>query len=456
MSGRAQNVVASLEVLPPEIMLPIVMSLPGLDTLWNLMTASPNTWRLFNNYALTITEGIISGPNSILYEKIRELVRGVILVRAKTLPFKDLNEFQTQFLYAVFPFVKRKDAQPKTLRPEILSCSEVPAKVFRSVVATACQISALSQGCLASYLASFREIEPFSQPMSIGPSQNPSDSTIESDPIQVVDAGQPSWTEEMRALRAMWTIQLVGELKRLDKETWSKEDIDMLKQMNAADLVERPNSVVKAEEIRSAIDYLITLGDTTRDNYYRLQIPPLAKKRDRWITAERKTFRNAAPAVRLEPLLQQRAELLAGSMTVNDPVLSDDDRWGKVEPRLTCESAGVVSWRHLSSMHDSPVYGVKFDSFRRLGFAFWDKKRLHLAGLEEGIYRSSDPSGFHFFELESLLPADEAADIKAGIKAALRERGLTRIPFQCRTRDVTGVIVYPSLQPPLVPLSTRG
>lgn len=94
MSGKDQNAVASLEMLPPEILLPIATSLPGLDALWSLMTASPNVWRLFNNYALTITEGIISGPNSILYERIQELVRGVILVRAKTLPFKDLNEFK--------------------------------------------------------------------------------------------------------------------------------------------------------------------------------------------------------------------------------------------------------------------------------------------------------------------------------------------------------------------------
>ncbi|RFN43950.1 hypothetical protein FIE12Z_11815 [Fusarium flagelliforme] len=434
MSGNAQNMVASLEVLPPEIMLPIVTSLPGLDTLWNLMTASPNTWRLFNNYALTITEGIISGPNSILYEKIRELVRGVILVRAKTLPFEDLNEFKTRFLKGVnseelpdmnarflkglTPSLQQlRQREFMTLEPDSLSASIVSAEVLRAVVATAYQISALSQGCLTSYLASFRDIRP------LHPSQAPSDLDVNSEPVKVADAGQPSWTEEMRALRAMWIIQLVGEMKRLDKESWSEEELDKLKQMNAADLLERPESVIKAEEIRSAMDYLTTLVDTTQDSHYRLPIPPLATKRRRWITAERKSFRYDASLVRrldCKSLRQRRAEFRADrepvSMAVNNPVLSDDDRWGSVEPRLYDQSFGVGTWRFLSNHRRSPVYGVKFDSFRRLGFAFLDKKRLNLAGLADGIHRPYHGEDFYSLALlESILPADEVASIEADI-----------------------------------------
>ena len=417
MSGKDQNAVASLEMLPPEILLPIVTSLPGLDTLWSLMTASPNVWRLFNNYALTITEGIISGPNSILYERIQELVRGFILVRAKTLPFKDLNEFKTQFLYGMV-YDKQKDEKSMTLGPGILFASIVPVDVSRSVVATACHLSALSQGCLASYLASFKEIKPpqASHPLFSRLSQIPSCFKIDSETVKVVDVGQPRWTEEMRALRAMWTIQLVGDMKRLDKETWSKEDIDMLQQMHTARFGSSVDSWVKAQEIRSAMNYLTTLEDTMQGHYYRLPMPPLATKRNRWITAERKTFRSAASAVIPKPLRRRRVpELRMHRESASTTVLNEDNIWERVEPDLDRESVGLFNWGLLTDQDKSLVYGAKFDSFRRLGFAFWDKKRLSLAGLANGIHGASYvyPPSFHLFALETILPADEFATIKA-------------------------------------------
>ena len=444
MSENAQNVVASLEVLPPEILLPIVKSLPGLDTLWNLMTASPNTWRLFSNYALDITEGILSGSNSILYGKIRELVRGVILVRTKTLPFKDFNDFQTQFLYGMVPN-EQKDEEYMTLGPGILSTSTVPVDVFRSVVATACHLSALSQGCLASYLAPFRDIKPLhiSDPQTLQASRPPSWSrsftsrfvhacTFQNDPIpvwdreaagtpvKVVDAGQPSWREEMRALRAMWILQLVGEIKGLVKEGWPEEDIDTLKQIDLVDLVERPDGVIKAEEIMCAMEYLTTLGDAIQNDHYRLPTPSLDLKSHRWITAEQKPVKDPFILVghRYNGKFIARGKgepIPEGSEPQWYPFLRDDMKWNRAEPSLQKESCGISSWRSLSTNHDSPAYGVKFDSFRRLGFAFWERERLHLAGLADGIHEPFYKDDFYHFALESILPADEVAGLKAEI-----------------------------------------
>ncbi|RBR23239.1 uncharacterized protein FIESC28_03981 [Fusarium coffeatum] len=435
MSGRAQNAVASLGVLPPEILLPIVTSLPGLDTLWSLMTASPNVWRLFNNYAHTITEGILSGPNSILYGKIRELVRGVILVRAKTLPFKDLNEFRNRFLRGVNPLTVHYGAEYIYLGPEILSAAIVPTEVFRSVVATACQISALSQGCLASYLAPFRDIRPLhtsdSRPYSHDHDHDHDPDScrtpaweleIVGKPHKVVDAGQPSWREEMRALRAMWIIQLVGEMKGLVKEGWSEEDIDTLKQMDAADLVERPdNRVIKAEEVGCAMDYLRTLRDAIQNDYYRLPMPPLVTKSNRWITAEQKAAGFIMTVVEYCQngkffKVQKGEPIPEDSEPAKVPFPDEGMEWMKEEAPLNKVSCGMTIWRALSRDRYSPVKGVKFDSFRRLGFAFWDKARLHLAGLTNGISKPFYPDQFYFFALESILPADEVANIKAELR----------------------------------------
>jgi hypothetical protein len=104
---------ASIEALPPEFLLPIVTSLPGLDTLWDLLRASPNVWRLFNENALSIIESILSSPKVILPPAIAEAIRAVILAHLKALPFRNLHEFQHQYvlkLFPVFPMInKTKD-----------------------------------------------------------------------------------------------------------------------------------------------------------------------------------------------------------------------------------------------------------------------------------------------------------------------------------------------------------
>jgi hypothetical protein len=83
----------SFEQLPPEILLRIVPSSYSLDVLWNLMRASPRIWSIFDSHALKITEGILSGPESILPVEIQELIRNVILVRSKVFPYRDVHEF---------------------------------------------------------------------------------------------------------------------------------------------------------------------------------------------------------------------------------------------------------------------------------------------------------------------------------------------------------------------------
>lgn len=440
MSLKAQNTAASLELLPPEILLPIVTSIPGLDTLWNLLRASPHIWRLFNSHALAITEGILSGPNSILPPKIREVIRGVILARAKALPFQNLDEFQTQFLRGVVPFGEPKDAKYITLGPESLSASIVPVAILRSVVATAYHISALSQACLTSYLARCRDIRPLHafdpKPYythGYGPNGDwvaAWDREFVGVPAKVVDAGQPSWVEEMRALRAIWIIQLAGEVKGLVKEemdrSWSKEDIDILSQTNAADLVDRPGRISKAEEIRTAMDYLTLLGHAMKDGHYRLPRPPPSSESPRWITALPKSgeliralwgYRRNGQTYQLK----EGAPVPEDSKPVRRPLLSEGSRWGQTESALNMESFGMFKFRTLTLDSDSPIRGVKFDSYRRLGIAFWDTRRMHLLGLAHGIQKPIYEHEFYYFAWESILPPDEVASLKA----ELRKRGRT-------------------------------
>jgi hypothetical protein len=164
MADNGQLNPVSLEKLPPEILLPVITSLTSLDLLWNLLQASPHAWRLFESgsNSLVIVEGILSGPHSTIPPKVRELIRGVVLIRSGILPFEDLEEFGAGFMKAMIPCLVPDEAKVKTLGPESLSYTSGPA-VLRSVVATAYHISALSQSYLASCLEKLRD--PSFRPM---------------------------------------------------------------------------------------------------------------------------------------------------------------------------------------------------------------------------------------------------------------------------------------------------
>jgi hypothetical protein len=202
-ASRQPGKPARLERLLPETMLQIVTNLPGLDTLWNLMRASAYAWRLFSKYALPITNGILSGHNSILSPGIQELVRGVILARSACLPFQSLAELQF-FIRSHIPPALRTDNSPMSLGPDVLLASVAPVTVLRSVVATSCQISALSQACLASCLArlrdpSFRPLHAFNPEPRYTHGYSPNDEWVPAwdrefvgTPVKVVDAGQPT------------------------------------------------------------------------------------------------------------------------------------------------------------------------------------------------------------------------------------------------------------------------
>jgi len=82
--------------------------------------------------------------------------------------------------------------------------------------------------------------------------------------------GQPAWPEEIRVVRAMWVLQMVGELKyfiqwRAKTTCWSHVDISKLIEGNLLSLLyvsSRPHSAL---EVRAAARYLDTRGEYRRD-----------------------------------------------------------------------------------------------------------------------------------------------------------------------------------------------
>ncbi|KAL6813122.1 hypothetical protein GGI42DRAFT_313690 [Trichoderma sp. SZMC 28013] len=440
---------ASLELLAPEILLQIVTQLPGLDTLWNLMRASPQTWRLFDQYALAITEGIISGPNSVLSSSMSELVRGVILLRSGVLPFRGMRDVQLGFIRCQFSRVEYPLLHV-SLSPELLATSSVPVATLRSVVATAYHLSSLAQACLESCLVrirdpSFRPMHAYNPPAQyLGPyihngqadeDVKPEDRIFAGTPVQVVDAGKPSWIEEMRALRAMWIIQFVGELQRLVGDRsgtigWSEEDV---KKLSNTDAVKLANCIGRpAEELSTAMLYLKTRGDTVNNMYYQLPRAPSAT------ISARRTMISPKPSEKALVVYGFRRDNEIHALTKGSPVPEDGEpmlscpwEWGQAERHMLDPSPGAGFFRHLTAgrlLMITPLRGVKFDSFRPMGLAFWDRWRMYLLGLLGAESQEWTVNGkrylpfFFYFAWESILPPEEVANVKAAIREKRRPR----------------------------------
>ncbi|KAJ4022764.1 hypothetical protein NW752_000031 [Fusarium irregulare] len=446
MSDAKHPRAVSLESLPPEILLAVITSLPGLDSLWNLLQASPHAWRLFEDgsTSLLIIEGIISGRRSIIPLKVRDLIRAVILVRYGVLPFEGLKQFRTQLMKAMIPCLTPDDTRVKNLGPMSLSYTPSPT-VLRSIVATAYHITALSQSYLASCLERLRG--PSFQPLH---AHNPTphythdykdtgewipawDREFAGKPLPVTHMGQPTWVEEMRVVRVMWIVQLVREMQLLATNktgiVWSKDDIALLLGMDPVDLIlDRDSPLPDTELIKSAMDYLATLKTRQPDAFYRFPPAPAPSVNNRWITASpnhNEMFMQVR-GYRLNGKFQwlgNGLQVPEGATPVELPSFTGEKKWEQTAKAFDFGPYGVNFWQRLRDYlrsGTSPLPGVSFKSFRPLGLAFWDRKRLWLLGLANDMQYTSEE--LYFFVWEGILPPEEVDGIKVRAREAHRDR----------------------------------
>ncbi|RFU77891.1 hypothetical protein TARUN_4359 [Trichoderma arundinaceum] len=429
--------IPNLELLPEKILLKIITNLPGLDTLWNLLTASPRCLRLFNSHALTIIEKIFSGPNSILPPKIQEVVRAVILTRAGALPFKNLNELRYRFIHHKLPLRVIKEKTCITLGPDSLKASDIPVPVLRSVVATAHHVSALTHACLESYLKHVYDPNSFAPQhaqVPIPPYKIRGSNPPEGDkspawhqvfvgaPYKVVDAGPPSWVEEMRVARAMWLIQMVGDVKsfvisNLSTSGWSYDDINRTFPSSTGGLAQDGTMNSAAEEVNSVLEYLEKLGIQQKGKpFYRLpqlpagaklvnQVTPLPDPCEATWGGEGIWYNYGYKTVKLPPTPEARKR-------DKNPQLSESSRRGQTRSSLDSEAPALAMLRHYTEgRYGLPITNARFETYRPFGLAFWDRRRLHLLGLLGEGRQSDRDLDFYCFAWESLMDASWVSHI---------------------------------------------
>ncbi|EGR44458.1 uncharacterized protein TRIREDRAFT_112267 [Trichoderma reesei QM6a] len=442
---------ANIENIPDKILLQIITRLPGLETLWNLLAASPRCFRLFNSQPHTIIEQLFASPTSILPPKIQELVRAVILTRSGALLFKNLDEFKYRFIQHKVPVHRIKDKTNITLGPDTLTTHDIQPSVYLSAVATAHHISALAHACLSFYLPQIHNPDIFHPqhaqlplPKYLPRGSNPPEGDTTPAwhqvffglPYDVVDAGPPSWVEEMRVVRALWVIQLVGGvrclvLKDLNASGWSYDDINRTLPKYADAVPQDGTMNSGAEEIQTVLAYLEKLGITNKgEPFYQLPKLPLDAKPVNPVTPLPDPceatwggigiiydYGHKTVKLRPPPSALQRA---------SGPQLSKSSLRGQARSSLENESPAVTTLRHYTdgnSRYGLPITNARMDIYRPFGLALWDRWRLCLLGLlGEGRMDERDLD-YYCFAWESLMDEEWVRHVRRVLREGVRLEG---------------------------------
>lgn len=452
-----------IESLAPEILLMVVTRLEDLVSLDCLIRASPDTFRLFDSRnAVKIFDSVLSA--GAIHSTTQTIIRIIAFIRSSALPMSNLECFRRQVtVEAMFyhsristedvstpsdydpldseeaallefgrqririqsairqqiemeDYFKGREIVPEAtfgtrFRPESLPEKTTPA-ILRSILATNRRNTCLTLDCLESYLAEFRSAKPkhLVDKDYCWRDFQPWKNDIQYRTFQTRDVGPPSWTEEQRAYRAFWRLQILWDLRKAASHElldWPMEDVqrfecgeaatnglvlclaedlgraDYQRQMDllyVEDLytpidLNKPHP--EFEEIRSVIDYVTSVRGAT----YMKQLDHGGPAQE-----VRRASRYPAPGA-------------------NDWTMMNHPSRG-YEFYFTL-SGGT----HQASGGFRPLKYISFDLFRSLGLAFWYVDRLSAYGLVPvPPVRERWDENFFSFAWRSLLGGDQITE----------------------------------------------
>jgi hypothetical protein len=216
-----ENAICYIENLSPELLLPILISLPDLESLDSLLRASPAAFRIFDSFGATVFEKVLSSGSNLTYTC--SLIRITALIRTNALP-TDVYNLER------FKRLVRHETSPHRWDPPLwdhppTNLLNTSATALRGLLATNRKIQRLAFGCLEHYLDHFTALTPFLRPEfsfkwewgdssrateCMGPWLDKQADAIYYYPIH--DIGSPSWLEQQRVLRVFWRIQLSRDI----------------------------------------------------------------------------------------------------------------------------------------------------------------------------------------------------------------------------------------------------
>ncbi|KAK8029280.1 hypothetical protein PG991_006336 [Apiospora marii] len=348
---------SDFERLPPELLIPILASLSGLECLDNLLRASPAAYRLFDTYGAEIFEPVMSAGEN--HQFTVSLIRIAAHLRTSSLPPP------VHTLYSLRNYV----------------VGETTAYNHRKIVS-------LTVGCLDYYLGLFHALKP----------QQPVDKEFRFDhqegqgkydhvgawqlnpplePFPMLDAGSPTWVEEQRVMRACWRLALFKSAKvafeagRLPRPP----ENDGISDMYESQIQEMGTDLLTFYHVTTGGWWYCRYGREPRGHghYLAENNKQNTTTPDFLARARRRSW--PAPA----PQGPEDSEVLG-------------DVWGVLRFYWDM-SGGTNHWENPVS----PIQHVRLEPFRRAGFTIWGERRMRAGGFLDTATASSSKDSFHGF-----------------------------------------------------------
>lgn len=420
--------------LPVEILLKIGHHLPDLRSVSCLDGASLHFAAVFDAYG---TESLESVMGSSLPLPTYQIIRIVVLLRSKTSrPTFDI--FCDQHFHE---------------RPISAACNpippETPQSVLRDILSTATAIANLTDHCLGEFMHRCLALRPahlhdktkFTKFDRMKHSSNHLPQYL-GQPYKPHSSGPPSWLGTRRAMNAFWSLQLYLDLLTSifsGRIAWADERLrwDAVELKKLCDYYQGVETLAdRAGQSFSFPAYSIKMVSEDRaldtvveflEDVYGWELPSC--RRENVLTECCSTIEEEKHRSLRLPSHSPEAQSFDWEHEVVGPFpgCEDDFRWNAFPPSSTefqiaffrgpaedfiddmCHASRVLPGLHL-----------EFESFQRLGMAFWDSRRLMALELlgpheEDGFVHGGRYKYFHRFDLcytwKSVEPQEEAEEM---------------------------------------------
>ncbi|EFQ31464.1 hypothetical protein CGRA01v4_11055 [Colletotrichum graminicola] len=377
----------SLDVLPKEILILILAELPDVRALYQLIRASPAACRLYTAVGAEVLERVLARS---VPAQIHQLIRLVGVIRTSTLSSPIAPSFQAFLGQYIRPAADDKEYFPLSPPLSQICSGEKELGAVRKLLLIVRRIACLTSLCIASYRERCLSITPSHKTeregSSYGIASKPWEERSDGTPYRPRDVGPPAWIEEQRVVRGLWRLQVFHELKTAlseDGTGWSERDKREAADMTLEDLFNGWGP--QLEEVLTVVDFV---REYTIKPEERLAVQGCDVR-----LPDPQTDNGSAPSW---PVLCQAPPM---------------DAWPGWTRRLNAPPTAWAFFVHLRTNPRSPIRGVEFWPFRKLGLAIWGREKLAKLELTNpaGVAGSKGPLGSREdveFTWRSLLPND--------------------------------------------------
>ncbi|KAF1991063.1 hypothetical protein K402DRAFT_389265 [Aulographum hederae CBS 113979] len=336
---------AGLARLPPELLLIIFEEMPDFYSLHALSSVSRQISAVFDDHAANVTNHILSKD----FQPISQLQRFAVDIYANPMQWLSLREATLFFdRGALLPYPR-------------LGKTHAPA--IRRMLATAYNIERLSHACLRMLLDRTNSIEPWTLVDHHKHVGFVDEASLPRAPYKIVKGGPPTWLEFQRVRRALWSLQLIFDLRIAGYRTgWPDGDVFGVQEVGF-----RNSQYWESDERISVEQVLVQLavGSVNVSGHVHLI-------HDKGLSAH--PVQAAAKTVPDGPLPFPIPAFESKSL--------EDENY---DNQVRCLQIAAYGFRFYNSIASrwlrSPLVNTPFDYFRFLGFSIWGWDRLSLLGL---------------------------------------------------------------------------